>query len=180
MYMKKNSFLFYLFIVLVTLSSCKKTEYTHAIHADVSAVMSVDLKSIVEKSGVNDKENATLKQHLSDALKNGLNSETSERLAKILDNPSKSGLDLKEPVYVYSSKEFDNATVVDLCVDDRGDLTSTIEDLAKSQLCTPPEETKDYKFSIVMGKAVLAYNRGTALLVQSAGGMTEKVRSALD
>lgn len=178
--MKNKFLLLYLFLTLVTLSSCKKTEYTHAIPADAATVISVDMKSIAIKSGINDKENTALKQHLSDALKNGLNSETSDRLAKILDNPTKSGFDLTEPVYVYSAKEFDNETVIDLCVGDRGDLNSTIEDLAKSQLCTPPEETDHYKFTIVMGKTILAYNRGTALLVSTRGGMTDKIRTALD
>lgn len=178
--MKNKFLLLYLFLTLVTLSSCKKTEYTHAIPADAAAVISVDMRSIASKSGINDKENAALKQHLSDALKNGLNSETSDRLAKILENPSKSGFDLTEPIYAYSAKEFDNETVIDLCVSDRGDLNSTVEDLSKSQLCSPPEETDHYKFTIVMGKAVLAYNRGTALLVPTKGGMTDKIRTALD
>jgi hypothetical protein len=178
--MKKNFLLLYLFVALVTLSSCKKTAYTHAIPADAAAVISIDMKSVAEKSGINDKENEALKQHLTDALKNGLNNETAERLTKILADPSESGFDLKEPVYAFSSKEFDYETVVDLCVGDKGDLNSTVEDLAKSQLCTPPEETDDYKFTVVMGKAVLAYNRGTALLVPAKSGMTDKVRSALD
>ncbi len=178
--MKNKFLLLYLLLTLLTLSSCRKTEYTHAIPADAAAVISVDMKSIAIKSGINDKENTVLKQHLSDALKNGLNSETSDRLAKILENPSKSGFDLTEPVYAYSAKEFDNETVIDLCVGDRGDLNSTVEDLAKSQLCSPPEETDHYKFTIVMGKAVLAYNRGTALLVPTKGGMTDKIRTALD
>lgn len=178
--MKKISLLLYLFIVVVAMSSCKKTEYTHAIPADATAVISVDMKSIVQKCGIGDKENESLKQHLSDALKNGLNSETSSRLQKILDKPSNSGLDLTEPIYIFKAGEFDGATVASLCVDDKGDLNSTVEDLAKSQLCTPPEDAGDYQFTIVMGKAVLAYNRGTALLIESKGGMSEKVRSGLD
>lgn len=178
--MKNNFLLLYLFAALLTFSSCSKTKYTHAIPADAATVISIDMKSIAEKSGINDKENTALKQHLTDALKNGLANETSERLTKILDKPSKSGFDLTEPVYVYSAKEFDNKVVVDLCVDDRSDVNATVDDLSKSQICTPSEDAGDYKFSIVMGKAILAYNRGTALLVEAESGMTDKVRSALD
>jgi hypothetical protein len=178
--MKKISLLLYLFIALISMSSCKKTEYTHAIPADATAVISVDMKSIVQKCGIGDEDNKSLKQHLSDALKTGLNNETAERLQKILDKPSESGLDLTEPIYIFKAEEFDGSTAVSLCVDDKGDLNSTVEDLAKSQLCTPPEDAGDYQFSIVMGKAVLAYNRGTALLVESNGGMSEKVRNGLD
>jgi type III secretory pathway lipoprotein EscJ len=65
--MKSKILLFCLFATL-TLSSCKKTEYTNAIPSDAAAVMTIDMKALAQKSGINDQENATLKQHLTDAL----------------------------------------------------------------------------------------------------------------
>jgi hypothetical protein len=177
--MKSKILLFCLFATL-TLSSCKKTEYTNAIPSDAAAVMTIDMKALAQKSGINDQENATLKQHLTDALKNGLSAETADRMGKIMDDPSKSGFDFSEKVYVYASKEFDFSPVIDLCVDSKRQLTKTIEALAKSQLCTTPEDAHDYQYTILGGKAVLAYNRGTAICVEAKEGMTDKVRTTLD
>lgn len=165
---------------LLMLSSCKRTEYTHAIPADISGIMTIDVKTIAGKSGINEESNASLKQHLVDALKNGLNTETSERLAKVMDKPSKTGFDFSKPIYVFTAKEFDNSPVIDICVDDKGDLTSTLEALSKSQLCTLPQKTDNFKFSVINGNLVIAYNRGTALLVRSSQGMTDVLVSKLN
>jgi len=168
-------------LLIVTFTSCgKKTEYTHAIPSDATTVASIDLKSVAEKCGINDEENSTLKQHLLDALKNGLNEETSNQISKILDKPSKSGIDFKQPVYYYLSKNFSWKTVIDLSVCDKGDLNKTIKSLAKSQLCTEPEETDNFIYSVVNNKYVIAYNKGTALLVESPQGATDQLLECID
>lgn len=170
-----------LFVLAFTVSSCsKKTEYTQAIPADAAAVVSIDMKSLAVKSGINDAENVSLKQHLSDALKNGLNAETSDCLAKIMDDPSESGFDFGKPIYIYTAKEFNFSPVIALSVCDRGDLTSTLKALSKSQLCTEPEKADNFKYSVISGKVVLAYNKGTALCVEAPGGMTGKLMNTLD
>lgn len=177
---KNISFLLCMALVVMLMSSCTRTDYTHAIPADAAAVVSINLRSIVEKSGINDDSNASLKQHLTDALKNGLNSETAKQLSEIMEDPSESGFDFSSPVYVYTAKEFGFSPVVDLNVDSKSDLTSTVEALAKSQLCTPLEKAKNFKFTILGGKVVLAFNRGTALCVESKEGMSDKLFTALD
>jgi hypothetical protein len=169
-----------LFCTMTCLSSCKKTEYKNAIPADAEAVISIDMKALAEKSGIGDKENASLKQHLTDALKNGLNAETAERLDKIMDDPSKSGFDFSEPVFVFMTKQLNYQPIVDLCVDSRRSLTSTLEALAKSNLATRPVKTEHFRYSVINGSVVIAYNNGTALCMQSQQGATNELLLALD
>ena len=45
-------------VLIVFLAACsKQTEYTNVIPADATAVASIDLKSLANKAGMNDKEN---------------------------------------------------------------------------------------------------------------------------
>jgi hypothetical protein len=177
--MKKNYLLLCL-LTLLTLSSCRKTEYTQAIPMDAAAVVSIDMKAIAEKSGLGDEENESLKQHLTNALKTGLTSDAANLLSKIMDDPGESGFDFGKPVYVYTAKEFNYTPVVDIRVDDKGDLSDLVDALTKSNLCTPVEKAKDYQFTVIAGKMVMAFNRGTALCVQSKEGMTDRLHLAFD
>ena len=66
-------------VLMVFLAACsKQTEYTNVIPADATAVASIDLKSLANKAGMNDKENEAAKQKLLEALKSGMNAATGE------------------------------------------------------------------------------------------------------
>ena len=57
-------------VLIVFLAACsKQTEYTNVIPADATAVASIDLKSLANKAGMNDKENEAAKQKLLEAMK---------------------------------------------------------------------------------------------------------------
>ena len=57
-------------VLMVFFAACsKQTEYTNVIPADATAVASIDLKSLANKAGMNDKENEAAKQKLLEALK---------------------------------------------------------------------------------------------------------------
>lgn len=83
-------------VLMVFLAACsKQTEYTNVIPADATAVASIDLKSLANKAGMNDKENEAAKQKLLEALKSGMNAATFQQLEKVINNPGASGLDRK-------------------------------------------------------------------------------------
>ena len=64
-------------VLIVFLAACsKQTEYTNVIPADATAVASIDLKSLANKAGMNDKENEAAKQKLLEAMKSGMNAPT--------------------------------------------------------------------------------------------------------
>ena len=54
-----------LVVLMVFMAACsKKSEYTNVIPADASAVASIHLKSLADKSGLKDKENEAAKQKM--------------------------------------------------------------------------------------------------------------------
>ena len=77
-----------LVVLIVFWTACSKTsEYTNAIPADASAVASINLKSLADKAGLNDKENEAAKQKVLEALKSGMNAATFQQLEKVMKNP---------------------------------------------------------------------------------------------
>ncbi len=61
-------------VLIVFMAACsKKAEYIHVIPADASAVASVNLNTLADKAGLNDKENEGMKQKMMEALKSGMN-----------------------------------------------------------------------------------------------------------
>lgn len=74
--MKKSLFprLALMAVVVALVSACseKKFEYTNVIPANASTVVSINMKSLVDKAGLNDKENKEAQQKLTDAMKSGM------------------------------------------------------------------------------------------------------------
>ena len=89
-------------VLIVFLAACsKQTEYTNVIPADATAVASIDLKSLANKAGMNDKENEAAKQKLLEAMKSGMNAATFQQLEKVINTPGASGLDPEAPIYIF-------------------------------------------------------------------------------
>ncbi|KAA6306856.1 hypothetical protein EZS27_041481, partial [termite gut metagenome] len=101
-------------LVILFIVSCNEKTYTNVIPADAALVLSFDLKSIMDKGGLNDGENVELKQKLVDALTLGgeLNAESSELFKRIIKNPAESGIDIASPMYIFSQKKTEGAAFV--------------------------------------------------------------------
>ena len=74
--MKKSLFprlaLMAVVVALVSACSQKKQEYTDVIPANAHTVVSINLKSLADKAGLNDKENKEVQEKLTNALKSGM------------------------------------------------------------------------------------------------------------
>lgn len=91
--MKKSLFphLALMAVLMVFVSACsKKSEYTNVIPANATVVASINMKSLADKAGLNDKENKEAKQKLIDALKDGMNAATFQQVEMILKDSQKS------------------------------------------------------------------------------------------
>lgn len=155
-------------VLMVFVTACSKTsEYTNVIPADATAVASVNLKTLADKAGLDDKENEGMKQKMMDALKSGMNAAAFEQLQKVIKNPSESGIDVKVPVYVFSAPSF-SYTAITAKVSSKENLNTTLEAMAKEQVCQPVAEEDGYSFTTMSG-ALLAFNETTALFVPVNG-----------
>lgn len=166
-------------VLIVLLAACSKTsEYTHVIPADASVVASIHLKSLADKAGLGDKENEASKEKVLEALKSGMNAATFQQLEKVMNNPSKSGVDVTSPFYVFSSSSFPYPTVV-AKVSNEDDLHASLDVMANEGICQPVSEADGFSYTTMNG-SLLAFNSSTAMIVTVEGtSRTEKAKEAI-
>ena len=121
-------YLLLLAVLALGLSSCSKDQaYQYALPADAYSVCSFDLKSMAKKAGVANSKDGELQKHLTEMLSD---SEEAEAYYKeLIQNPSKSGADLKSPVFLFSNEKVSLGYL--LRVDDKGKLEACVNKLRK-------------------------------------------------
>lgn len=179
MTMKMISRLSVLLVLIVSLAACSNTsDYTRVIPADASLVVSINLKSLVAKAGLNDNEHEAAKQKILDALKIGMNAATFGQLEKVMKNPAELGIDLESPFYVFSSSSFSYPAVVGK-VSNEDKLHASLDAMVKEQICQPVNKTDRYSFTTMNG-SLLAFNNSTLMIVPANGtSQTEKAKEAV-
>ena len=121
-------YLLLLAVLALGLSSCSKDQaYQYALPADAFSVCSFDLKSMAKKAGVANSKYGELQKHFTEMLSD---SEEAEAYYKeLIQNPSKSGVDLKSPVFLFSNEKVSLGYL--LRVDDKGKLEACVNKLRK-------------------------------------------------
>lgn len=156
-------------VLIVFMAACsKKAEYIHVIPADASAVASVNLNTLADKAGLNDKENEEMKQKMMEALKSGMNAAAFQQLEKIMKDPSQSGIDIKAPVFVFTSKTFITPAMV-AKVSNIDDLRASLDLMAKEGICQPIAEEGGYSFTTLQKNSLLVFNENAAVLTEAYG-----------
>ena len=119
--------LFLLSVLLLSLTSCSKDDaYKNALPADAFSVCSFDIKSMAKKAGTDNKD-AELRNRLAGMLSD---SEEAEAYYKeLIDHPSKSGIDLTSPAYLFSNEKVDVGYL--LRVDDKDKLEACVNKIRK-------------------------------------------------
>lgn len=166
--MKKNLFFHFsvlaVLVVLISACSSKKQEYTNIIPSNASPVISINLKSLADKAGTNDKENKEAMQKLTDALKSGMNAATFQQLEAIMKDPAKSGVDINAPVYVFSAPALPYTTFVAKMTNE-DDLLKLLEVTENEQLTSHVTEADGYSFANVNKQALIAFTPTTFMIV---------------
>lgn len=154
-------------VLIVFMAACsKKAEYIHVIPADASAVASVNLNTLADKACLNDKENEGMKQKMMEALKSGMNAAAFQQLEKIMKDPSQSGIDIKAPVFVFTSKTFITPAMV-AKVSNIDDLRASLDLMAKEGICQPIAEEDGYSFTTLQKNSLLVFNENAAVLTEA-------------
>ena len=130
--MKKFSLLMALMAVIL-LASCSKQNSAKLIPDDATYVMRFDVMQTVEKSGMKG-DKSELKKWLKEMLsQSDMGKKMRDELLNIAEDPTKSGIDFTEPVYLYASlskKGLAEFGVVGNMAN-RGDLTDLLNGIAK-------------------------------------------------
>lgn len=152
-------------VLIVFMAACSKTsEYTNVIPADATVVVSLNMQSLAEKAGLNDKENEAMKQKLIESLKSGASAIAFQQLEKVLKNPDESGIDFKSPLYFFTSASFPYNTLV-AKVSGTDKVEASLDAMLKEQLCQPVEKADGYSYTIAGGKDLLAFNESAVVFV---------------
>ncbi|EKU91257.1 DUF4836 family protein [Bacteroides oleiciplenus] len=180
--MKKSLFprLALMAVLMAFVSACsEKQEYTNVIPANVSTVVSINVKSLVDKAGLNDKENKEAQQKLIDALKSGMNAATFQQVEMIMKDPKKSGIDVSAPMYVFSAEAFPYTTVV-AKVSNEDDLHALLETLEKEKICQPLASGDGFQFTQMNNQVLLAYTPSVLMLTNYSGTtQLDKIKQAI-
>ena len=166
-------------VLMVFVSACsKKSEYTNVIPANASTVASIHVKSLAEKAGLNDKENKEVQQKLIESLKSGTNAATFQQIEMIIKDPKKSGIDITEPIYVFSTETFPSTLVAKVSSED--DLHALMETLEKENICQPLTNGDGFQFTRMSNQVFLAYTPSVLILTGYKGNsQLEKIKENL-
>lgn len=166
-------------VAVVSACSDKAPEYTNVIPADASSVVSLNMKSLADKAGLNDKENKEAKEKIIEAMKSGMNAATFQQMEMILKDPKKSGVDVAKPLYIFSSEALPSVSVV-AKVSSEDDLHALLETMVKENVCQPISGGDGYQYTVIGNQLFLAYTP-SLLLVTSYRGNTqlEKLKQGL-
>ena len=121
-------YLLLLAVLALGLSSCSKDQaYQYALPADAYSVCSFDLKSMAKKAGVTNSKEGELQKRLIEKL--SYSEEDEAYYKELIQHPSKSGIDLKSPLFLFSNEKVSLGYL--LRVDDKGKLEACVNKLRK-------------------------------------------------
>ena len=125
--MRKLNLMYLLLATVVVLSSCSKSAQTAKFIPADAVVLSIDVKQMMEKGKLADNEEA--KKKLMDNIEqNAKNQETKDLFKKIMEDPAKAGVDLREPILLYTTADSKDMGVVGsiLSKDDFAELLNAV------------------------------------------------------
>lgn len=145
-----------LLVVLLLVSACGDTgSYHNALPKDAALVISADLSTMVDKSGLNNEDGKTALDRLSNALKSGMEG-TDELIDQIVENPEESGLELTDRIFFFSEPQLGRLGLL-VKVSKKGKVKELMKTLQQQHICEESRET-DGCIWTVMGKVLVAYN----------------------
>lgn len=152
-------------MLAILLASCsRKTEYTYVIPSDVSMLVSMDIRSLWDKSGLDSKD-APARQKMMEILKGEVNEQTFSYMKEVMKNPSESGIRWDDPVYFFLSGQ-ESGFVAN--VSKKSKLENSFKIWSAENKCSPIEDSGNYSYTIWEGRAICAFNEN-AILVMTSG-----------
>lgn len=142
---RKFNLLYVLLMAVFVLSSCSKSSQKNAkFIPDNAVVVSIDVKQILEKGKIAD--NAEAKKKLLENIEQGAkNQETKDLFKKIIDDPAKAGVDLREPLFFFTTADNKDMGIVGTLLD-KGDFTEVLNAVAKEAGMEAAKEKDGFQY----------------------------------
>ncbi len=163
-------------LLIATVSSCSKKagEYTHIIPSD-AMVVSMDLKSLTDKAGIQGNDAEQMKQTLLDAVTRGTDASTRSQIEKVIRDPSESGIALDEPFYIFSSPTIQGNVAIAI-------KTSNIKNLRNTLKAFSTVNSQNGYEYVTLGQRgpLLAFNETTVLILSNNSAPTDELRRSAE
>ena len=162
---RKFNLLYILLAAVFVLSSCSKSaKQTAKFIPDDAAVVSIDVKQIIEKGKIAD--NAEAKKKLQESMEQGVkNQETKDLIKKIMDDPTKTGIDLSEPIFVFFADNNSKQGVV-ATISNKSDFLELANTIQKEDGGEPAKEKDGIQY-FQDNKTIVAFNDATVFISES-------------
>lgn len=160
---RKIHVVYLLLIAVFVLSSCAKSSKNARFIPEDAVVVSLDLKQMFEKSKLGDSEDAKNKL-MESFMSECKDQETKELCKKIVENPAKAGIDLREPILAYTTIGSQIGVVGTVL--DKDDFTKLLSAMAKEGNAEEPQE-KDGISYLQQGNKIMAYDDATFFYSES-------------
>lgn len=153
-------------VALVLAGSCSSpAKYTHAIPAESTEIVSIDLQSLAVKAGASDPQNAEALQKLTQTLTSGVSADAQKALETLLNKPSESGIDFALPVYLFHSSETQQQGFI-AAVADADKLKDMLKATQSETQMADVAEKDGYSYCY-NDRSFLAFNATTMLVLPS-------------
>ena len=164
--MKRNVCMYIVLWAVLFLVSCSSEKrYVNVLPENAGAVVSLDLKQLVQKSDLSEEDTRALVDKMKNALGDGLDVQSTELIDRILADPGESGLDIGKNVYLFMDAEMSKAGLL-TCVQDKEKLDALVKLFEKQKLTKSVGDEGACRMA-VMDMTVLAYSENTCLLLFS-------------
>lgn len=166
--------------IILLMTSCKKSsDYARVIPADAEVVCRIQTAQLLEKCGADNGK--FLKEKLLSVINRQASSTVSEKMSAIADDPSKSGLDFKSPVYVAIGGEaLGTGAMLVAKVADQDALTGLLETIA-AEVAEKVSTDGDLTYLTAGGTMMVSDGKAFLMMEQAGSGMDalNKVKAML-
>lgn len=167
--------------MIIMMTSCKKSsDYARVIPADAEVVCRVQAAQLLDKCGIDNGK--FLKEKLLSVINKQATPELSEKLAVIVEDPAKSGLDFKSPVYLAVGGEvMGTGAMVVARVNDQDALTELLQTIATD--ASEKVMTEGNLTCLSLDGLLMASDGTTLVMMERAGAGSDamdKVKSIMN
>lgn len=166
--------------LLAVACSTEKKQYVNVIPADASLVASFNMRQMIEKCALSEADTKQLQDEIGKAIKNEMAGNDVDLINKIMANPSESGIDWRENLYVFAMPG-GNITGIVVAVSDKSKLEEAMNVLVSQNACKPFKDGAGFSYTTVEEQSLIAYNETTLLvLLSQVSGEVETLESKAD
>lgn len=166
--------------LLAVACSTEKKQYVNVIPADASLVASFNMRQMIEKCALSEADTKQLQDEIGKAIKNEMAGNDVDLINKIMANPSESGIDWRENLYVFALPG-GNITGIVVAVSDKSKLEEAMNVLVSQNACKPFKDGAGFSYTTVEEQSLIAYNETTLLvLLSQVSGEVETLESKAD